>query len=244
MKMSKEIWKELEQRSERRKQTVMAAEGKNPLGQHIKLERSDTLPQADGKNLTIFKRYDAPVVIVAKLEHGTIWILEEDGTPCLASENPHLRDAHWYLSTKFVGTTKKHMPHFWMVAGFWTINARSEIYDLAEPFQLFEVGDGEGYVEPYEDLRAWGDTFGIRVCPLLEVDPSEHVGTNLKCIAHISNDLGFVEERYIVGGEYGNTARYRTNTMPYGLVQYNYRPPIYSKGYQVKLYLKQMGLPY
>lgn len=238
MKMSKEFWEELQRRTERKKQTVMASEGKNPLAQKVSLDRLDRVPDSAGRNTTFLKRYDAPIVIITKLEHGTIWVLQEDGTPCLSSDNPAIREAHWH-SLAALRLSRKHLPKWWMIAGFWTVNARSEIYDLPTPFQVFEVGDGEGYVEPHEDLRAWCDTFNLSICPKLDNPPTDY-----KCVVHLSNDLGFVEQRAICGGEYNVTTRYRTNNMPHGLIQYHIQQSVYSGSTDMKLYLKQMGLPY
>lgn len=241
--MSREFWKEVQRRTERKIHTVMSAEGRNPLAQTVEFGKLSYIPHNHGKTARLIKRYDAPIVIIAKLEHGSIWILQEDGTPCLSSDNPMMREAHWHLSSILL-KTRKHIPKWWMVAGFWTVNARSEIYDLPSPFQVFEVGNGEGYTEPYEDLRAWCDTIGLTVCPTLEIPPKDHEGKEIKCVLHLSNDLGFVEQRAIVGGEYKNPARYRTNNMPHGLIQKHIPQPMYAKCGATKLYLKHMGLPH
>lgn len=244
--MSKEFWEEVCSRTGRKCHTVIAAEGKKPLASQIKIPTQDWVPHNHGKNITLIKRYDAPIVIIVKLEHGTIWILQENGTPCLASDNPQMRDAHWYLSSIMCRPgIKKHMPKWWMIAGFWTLNARSEIYDLPTPYQVFEVGDGEQYVEPYEDLRAWCDTFGLHICPRLDIPQSDHEGQSIKCVVHLSNDLGFVEERIICGGAYDNTARYRTNNMPYGLVQCELpRITVNSERMSIYKMLQDRGLKY
>ena len=212
----------------------------------ITLGRKKEIPE----DTVLCKWYDAPVVCIVRLDHKP-WILQADGTPCLYSANPGMRDAHWWLHSKCyngpmslnrVKAPYKFIPEGWMMAGFWCVNARSEIYNVETPFLTFAVGDGETACESHDEVCMWAATMDVGASPRIDLDPKLK-----RAVSYRSNgETGNVSGYDLCGLDFDNSARYRTDAMPYGLVQHQIPFPFGKQNARAKhsTMLHSMGLNY
>lgn len=253
VRINKEFYREAkERRGQLKLGTVMAAEGKSPLlGPIINMptkdiDHNELYDVIDEHEWIRIPFLDAQIIVVAKL-NGQVYFMTNNGATCLSDRRPGIRKAHWYLSSNFYLPMQRKMANDWIVAGFWTLNARTYIYDFPTPFQVFEMVDPSGRIAPYHHMRMLCELLGMHVCPTSDDDWDVDLATHPTILRKESYLPDSVDERFACRrlNPQPIGSKYATRNMPDGLIQCELPPPTPdSQQMKITPILKQLGLPY